>query len=131
MTGQAPAKSITSRPVAPVFGLIILALLSRMWLFGDPIIHVDEQFYFLTGGRMLHGSLPYVDVWDRKPIGLFLIYAFAYAIAPGNVLGYQLLAAASAAATAIVVRKIALRVGTPGAAWTVAAAYLLYLLVFN
>ena len=35
----------------------------------------DEQFYLLVGDRMLHGALPYVDIFDRKPIGLFLIYA--------------------------------------------------------
>lgn len=102
-----------------------------MWLFGDPIIHVDEEFYFLTGGRMLHGVLPYVGIWDRKPIGLFLIYAFAHAIGRGNVIAYQLLATASAAATALVVRTLALSVSTPRASWIAAAAYLLYLPVFN
>jgi 4-amino-4-deoxy-L-arabinose transferase-like glycosyltransferase len=109
----------------------LLALLLRVWLFGDPIIHVDEEFYFLTGGRMLHGNLPYVDIWDRKPVGLFLIYAFAYAAAGGHVIGYQLLATASAAATAIVIRSIALRVAGSTSAWIAAAAYLLYLPIFN
>ena len=131
MTANAPANSVGWKRLAPGLGLIVLALLSRAWLFGDPIIHVDEQFYFLTGGRMLHGSLPYVDIWDRKPIGLFLIYALAYAITHGNVIGYQLLATASAAATAILVRQIALRIANRSAAWIVAAAYLLYLLVFD
>jgi len=110
---------------------VLLALLLRVCLFGDPIIHVDEEFYFLTGGRMLHGVLPYVGIWDRKPIGLFLIYAFAHAIGHGDVIAYQLLATASAAATALVVRALALRVSTPRASWIVAAAYLLYLPVFN
>lgn len=110
---------------------MILAFLLRIWLFGDPIIHVDEEFYFLTGGRMLRGNLPYVDIWDRKPIGLFLIYALAYASAAGNVIGYQLLAAASAAATAIVIHRSALKVSATKPALIVAAAYLLYLPVFN
>lgn len=116
---------------APAAGLVLLALLLRVWLFGDPIIHVDEEFYFLTGGRMLHGVLPYVGIWDRKPVGLFLIYAFAHAIGHGNVIAYQLLATASAAATALLIRAIALRVSTPRTSWIVAAAYLLYLPVFN
>lgn len=134
-TGPSPARAgqehIGNGQVAPILGLVVLALLLRIWLFGDPIIHVDEEFYFLTGGRMLHGSLPYVDIWDRKPVGLFLIYALAYAITPGNVIGYQLLATAAAAATVIVIREMALRVSTPRAAWITAAAYLLYLPVFN
>lgn len=80
---------------------------------------------------MLHGSLPYVDIWDRKPVGLFLIYALGYALTPAKVIGYQLLAAGSAAATALIVRAIALKAATPRSAWIVAAAYLLYLPVFN
>ena len=112
--------------------MIVLAFLLRTWLFGDPIIHVDEEFYFFTGGRLLHGpAFPTSIFGIARPIGLFLIYAFAYAALGGSVLGYQLLATASAAATALVVCAIALRVASPGAAWIVAAAYLLYLLVFN
>ena len=46
-------------------------------MLGYPLIHIDEQFYLLVGDGMLSGSLPYVDVWDRSPIGLFVIYALA------------------------------------------------------
>ena len=117
--------------VLPVISLIVLAFAVRMWLFGDPVIHVDEEFYFLTGGRLLHGALPFVDVWDRKPIGLFLIYAAAYAVGGGSVIAYQVLAAISAAATALLIRRLALQVANARAAWIVAAAYLLYLMIFS
>jgi hypothetical protein len=51
----------------------LLALMLRAFTFGSPTIQIDEQFYLLVGDRMLHGALPFVDIWDRKPIGLFLI----------------------------------------------------------
>ena len=54
--------------------LLIAAIAVRAIAFGNPVVHVDEEFYFVTAQRMLDGALPYVDIWDRKPIGLFLIY---------------------------------------------------------
>lgn len=64
-----------------VFFLVALVLRAP-WL-GDPLFHADEQFYLLMGDQLWHGVLPYVDLWDRKPLGLFLIYAAARAL-PGN-----------------------------------------------
>ncbi len=49
------------------FGFLAVALLIRGPTFGYPLLHIDEQFYLLVGDRMLHGALPYVDIWDRKP----------------------------------------------------------------
>ena len=60
--------------------LTLVALVVRARTFGNPVIGFDEQFYLLVGDRMLHGALPYVDIFDRKPIGLFLLYAGAGAL---------------------------------------------------
>lgn len=73
--------------------------LLRLPHFGNPAPDFDEQLYHLIGSRMLDGYVPYVDLWDRKPIGLFLIYAFGALISGGSVYGYQVLAALSAGAT--------------------------------
>ena len=54
--------------------MLFAAVCVRALTFGNPIVHVDEEFYFVTAQRMLEGAIPYVDVWDRKPIGLFLLY---------------------------------------------------------
>ncbi len=54
--------------------LLATALLVRALTFGNPILHVDEEFYFAAARAMVHGAVPYVDVWDRKPVGLFLFY---------------------------------------------------------
>ncbi|GGD50009.1 ArnT family glycosyltransferase [Croceicoccus pelagius] len=78
----------------------ICSALLRWPHFGNPAPDFDEQLYHLIGSRMLDGYVPYVDLWDRKPIGLFLIYAFGALISGGSVYGYQILAALSAAWTA-------------------------------
>jgi hypothetical protein len=116
-----------SRPVPAALILMLAALLLRCWDFGNPVIHVDEQYYLLVGDRMLHGALPYVDIWDRKPIGLFLIYA-AIRLLPGDgILAYQLTATGFAAATGWLVWRGARTLGA-NAAGAVAAgiAYLIW-----
>ena len=113
-------------------GLIIaaLTLATRAWIFGNPVVGIDEQFYLLAGNRLLDGVLPYVDIGDRKPIGLFLIYAAAGKVFPDPVIGYQLLSALSVALTSWLLFTIARRLTSFAAALAGAAAYPAWLLVF-
>ena len=45
-------------PAIVAAALLLVALALRAWDFGNPVIHVDEQYYLLVGDRMLHGALP-------------------------------------------------------------------------
>ncbi len=115
------------RPAVAALLLALGALALRCWDFGNPVIHVDEQYYLLVGDRMLHGALPYVDIWDRKPIGLFLIFA-AIRLLPGDgILTYQLMATAFATATAWGVWRAARMIGAaPLGALAAGVAYLIW-----
>ena len=92
---------LTSKPVQLAL-FIVLALALKVATFGDLNRHADETFYFLVGQRMHDGLLPYVDVWDRKPFGLFAIYYLIAGIST-SVLAYQLVASLFAAVTAYVI----------------------------
>ena len=88
---------------AGVAVIMLAAVVLRGWDVGNPVIHVDEQYYLLVGDRLLHGAVPYVDIWDRKPIGLFLLFA-AIRLLPGDgIVAYQLVAMVVAAASAVAV----------------------------
>jgi len=131
--GQAPAwrrAGLSERALA-LLAIAALTLISRAWVFGDPLIHVDEQFYLLVGHRMVAGDLPYVDIFDVKPIGLFLIYAFADLVFPDSITGYQVLAALSVALTAFILFGAARRVASFAAALGGACAYIAWLTVFE
>lgn len=92
--------------------LLFAALVARAATFGNPLVHVDEEFYFVTAQQMLNGALPYVDVWDRKPIGLFLIYLPAAALGvPLGIWAYQAMALACVVFTALLIARIADRAG--------------------
>ncbi|MFD1788325.1 hypothetical protein ACFSC3_12160 [Sphingomonas floccifaciens] len=108
--------------------LLAVAVAVRARDFGNPVIHVDEQYYLLVGDRMLSGAVPYVDLWDRKPIGLFLIFA-AIRMLPGDgVLAYQLVATVCAAATAWLIARGGRRLGASMIGSVAAAvAYIVWL----
>ena len=95
---------------------------------GNPVIQVDEEFYFVTARAIADGALPYVDIWDRKPIGLFLLYLPAAALPwRWGVLAYQLMAFASAVATAWLVARLADRAGWARGGTAAAVAYIVWL----
>jgi hypothetical protein len=109
--------------------LIVLAVMAvRAQTFADPVLGFDEQYYLLVADRWLHGELPYVDIWDRKPLGLFMLYALALVPVGDPFVLYKLLAAGFVAATALTIRRAVLReAGEFGAT----AAALLYVCWLN
>jgi hypothetical protein len=119
------------RDAASALLLLGVALLFRAAFFGNPVIEGDEQFYLLVGDRMRHGLLPYVDIWDRKPVGLFLVYAAIRLIGGEGIWQYQAVATLFAAGTAFLVSRIAARFAPPGAAILAGITYLAWLGVFG
>lgn len=116
-----------TRPAAIAAVMVVVALIVRAPTFGNPVLHIDEQFYLLVGDRLLHGAIPYVDIWDRKPIGIFLIYAAARLLGGDGIVQYQLVAAAAAAATAFLVVRLSEQVASRPAALSAGIGYLLWL----
>lgn len=112
------------------FAYLAVALLVRGGTLGFPIIHIDEQFYLLVGDRMLHGAVPFVDIWDRKPVGLFLLFAGMRLLGGNGILQYQLVALAATAGTSLVIYRIACSVASRAGAWWAGVGYQLYLSAF-
>lgn len=108
--------------------LLCAAMVARCLTFGNPLVHIDENFYFAAAQQMLHGALPYVDVWDRKPVGLFLLYVPAAALGvPLGIWAYQLMALASVVLTALLIARIADRAGWQRGALPAALLYIFML----
>ena len=81
-----------SRDQLFALGIALLAILVRLPFLGDPAPDYDEQLYSLIGERMLHGDLPYIDLWDRKPFGLFALFAALHWIGGPSPQAYQIAA---------------------------------------
>lgn len=108
--------------------LVAVAFASRALQFGNPVVQIDEEFYLLAGDRLLHGVLPFSQIWDRKPFGLFAIFAGIRLLGGSGIVQYQVVATLFAAATAMTVARIALRLtGARGAA-VAGIVYLVFIL---
>ena len=114
------------RTVFPV-ALLLFAILCRAATFGNPLIHIDEEFYMFTGGRLLHGDLPYVQIWDRKPFGLFLLYAFFHLFGPWRFWAYQVGALLSVWGTSLVLMRMAGTIASRNGAFLAALLYIAWL----
>lgn len=112
------------------FAYLAVGLVLRGATLGYPVIHIDEQFYLLVGDRMLHGAVPFVDIWDRKPIGLFLLFAAIRLLGGDGILQYQLVALACVAGTSLVIYRTAREIASPMGAWWAGVAYQLFLSAF-
>ena len=51
----------------------------------------DQSIYAVLGDGILHGKLPYRDLWDFKPPGIFFAYAFAQALFGTSMLAPRIL----------------------------------------
>jgi 4-amino-4-deoxy-L-arabinose transferase-like glycosyltransferase len=107
--------------------LFVAAFAIRLPHFGNPAFMIDEQFYLLAGDRLLHGQLPFVDIWDRKPIGLFLIYAATRLLGGEGFVQYQVVATLFAAGTACTIFAIARRTAGDVGATIAGLLYLLWI----
>lgn len=101
--------------------IALLVLATRGIWFGDPVADFDEQLYSFIGWRLSEGELPYSQWWDRKPFGLFAIFALAHGLLGPGALAYQLVAFVFALAAALLTYVLARRLVDRMAA-TVAAA---------
>lgn len=118
----------SSSPRHRLLLLALVAIAARAITFGNPVVHVDEEFYFVTAWRMWSGALPYIDVWDRKPIGLFLLYMpAAWLPLPWGTWAYQAMALGAVVATAWLIARLADRAGWAAGGTLGGVAYILWL----
>jgi hypothetical protein len=108
--------------------LLGVAIAARAATFGNPVVHVDEDFYFTVAQAMWRGALPYADVWDRKPIGLFLLYALPAALPfAWGIVAYQMMALVAVVGTAWMIARLATLAGWGRGATLAGVAYILWL----
>jgi Dolichyl-phosphate-mannose-protein mannosyltransferase len=129
--GIAAARSASLRSWLVLAAIALFTLFVRFPELGNPAPDFDEQLYFLAGDRMWSGDIPFVDIWDRKPVGLFLIYAAIRLLGGDGILQYQLVAALFAIATGWLVYSITLRFASWKGALSAALIYVLYLRALN
>ncbi|QCE32713.1 hypothetical protein FAI41_03460 [Acetobacteraceae bacterium] len=121
------SRNTKCRTFLPALCLLFWAILIRCPTFNHPALYIDETWYLYAGGQLLDGYLPYIDVWDRKPFGLFLLYAPFYLFGKYRFLAYQLGALIFAWGTALFILQITKKFISVSAGFCAAALYLVLL----
>lgn len=75
-------------PILPA--LLAWIILIRLPFFSFDVLSVDEAVYLALGSGLRYGLIPYVDLIDRKPIGIFLIYAAADVLFKDPIMGVRI-----------------------------------------
>ncbi|WP_379920822.1 ArnT family glycosyltransferase [Erythrobacter sp. R86502] len=124
------AKSFPRAGFAPELwvgvALALFTVIIRAAWFGDHNADTDEQLYSLIGNAMLEGRLVFVDLWDRKPFGLFALFALAHAIGGPGPEAYQVMGGLFTFGGAWLTYRLARHMVNPS---TAAGAGLLYIVL--
>ncbi len=73
--------------------LIFLSFFMRFLSFHYSVIDVDESTYLIIGKEIFKGNLLYVDYYDTKPAGIFLLFGFLEYISGNGLLLSRIVAA--------------------------------------
>jgi hypothetical protein len=111
--------------------LAIAVIATRAVWFGDPAADFDEQLYSFIGWRMTHGDLPYVQVWDRKPFGLFAVFAFAHWLMGPGAIAYQVLGCVASFIGALFVYALARELVDRASAAVAGTLYVILLAIYG
>jgi hypothetical protein len=107
-----------------LFGMLLTAMAAIALAPGLLGASLDGAVYALMGDRIAAGDIPYVDVWDHKPPGLYLVNAIG-SLLSGSAGSWQVAWGISVAAvvlTGVVVTDTLRRVGWRRSAWIAGAA---------
>jgi len=94
-----------------IWWIALAILVLRFAELSNPLTDFDEQFYLYTGGKIAEGLIPFVDIFDRKPVGLFLLYAIPNFFGEHGILAYHLMALMFVFATSMSIYAMVIRVG--------------------
>ena len=114
-----------------VFVIVAVTALTRASTYGNPLYSVDDQLYLMIGNAIVKGHIPYVEIWDRKPIGIFLIYALIAKIGGNPIITAWIVAGGFVAATTYVIMLIARYYTTKAAAIYACLIYPIALTMFK
>ena len=114
-----------------ILGLSLFALAVRFPFLGDHNADIDEQLYALIGSQLWHGQLPFVDLWDRKPFGLFLLFGLADASGLPAPWSYQLFATIFIVLGALLLRRLALLLVDTTTAGVLALLYIVLMTIYG
>ena len=72
-------------------GFLLLSFFLRFWTLFVSVLDKDESIYILGADSLLNGNLPYIEIWDNKPPGIFILFSLAMLIFGKSILSIRIL----------------------------------------
>jgi hypothetical protein len=88
-------------------GFVVLAVLLRLPVLLYSVTNFDGSLYLLIGEQLTEGVLPFTGLCDRKPFGLFALFAIFAAIPIDAIVASRLGASLSVGLTAYMLHRVA------------------------
>lgn len=71
--------------------IIALVFVLRSPSYNKSVMNWDESVYLLQGENILHGGVPYREIWDNKGALLYFIFAFILKFTGHSIIGLRLI----------------------------------------
>ena len=112
MTRQSPFfRRISERPVWLWVFYVLFSVIMRGFSFFPSVINHDESTYLVIANEILHGRQYWIDIFDTKPVGIFLLYAGLIKVFGHSILAIRFFTALWVASTAFLLHRLQWRWG--------------------
>jgi 4-amino-4-deoxy-L-arabinose transferase-like glycosyltransferase len=85
-------KQLHERSGFLLMAFVLLAIFSRVFTYFPSVIDHDESTYLIIAQQWLKGFVPYVDMVEVKPIGIFILFAAVIKVFGNSILAVRILA---------------------------------------
>ncbi|NEP81295.1 MAG: hypothetical protein F6K39_25910 [Okeania sp. SIO3B3] len=70
---------------------LLLSFFLRFWTLFVSVLDKDESIYILGADSLLNGNLPYIEIWDNKPPGIFILFSLTMLILGKSIISIRIL----------------------------------------
>ncbi len=116
------SKQLQYSTLALLMAIMVLTWLLRMNFWNQPL-QLDEGVYSYIGWGMLEGSVPYRDVYDHKPPGIYVLYSIAFLLFGTSALSVKIFASIYTLGTVLAVFLVGRKMAGAKAGWVAALLF--------
>ncbi|NEQ36483.1 MAG: hypothetical protein F6K40_09425 [Okeania sp. SIO3I5] len=87
-------------------GFFLLSFFLRFWTLFVSVLDKDESIYILGADSLLNGNLPYTEIWDNKPPGIFILFSLTMLMFGNSIVSIRILSILATTFTSYFLYKI-------------------------
>lgn len=89
---------------------LLLSFFLRFWTLFVSVLDKDESIYILGADSLLNGNLPYIEIWDHKPPGIFILFSLTMLIFGKSIVSIRILSIIATTFTSYFLYRIAVNI---------------------